>query len=102
MSGLLFDVVEADNGNVMISVHGDLVLDTVEQFNSTIQAVPEDAKAVSLDLSGISRISSAGIGALVSRSHELMRSGKAVSIQRPAPQVARLLKHTSLNDMLKP
>jgi len=96
-----FSVSSRKDGAVLVTVAGSLVQTTVEDFNRKMQSLASGSGRVAIDLSGVTDISSAGIGALVSRTHELIRGGVKVSLVRPAPMVARLLHHTNLDKVLE-
>jgi anti-anti-sigma factor len=99
--GLDITVWNAGRGSVFLNVSGSLDKNTADIFNDKIRTLPSGTRAVSIDLSGISEITSAGIGALAARAHELMRDGLSVQIIRPSPQVARFLHHANLDGILK-
>ena len=100
MSDLKVAVSSAGGGKVAISLAGRLVPQTVDSFNEQMHSLPDGASEVSIDLAGISQISSAGIGALASRTHEMLHKGLKVHLQKPSEQVARLLHYANLDQLL--
>lgn len=74
----LISETNADSGTVVIKLEGKLSLETVHDFVETLRA--ESATRLVLDMSGVSFLDSAGVGALVSLFVSRKHHGKTFAL----------------------
>ncbi len=76
----------------MVSLNGYLDAHTVAEFDRCTEAlIGEGTSKLILDLQGLSYISSAGIGALMSLSQRLRKDGGDLVLLQPTPKVLKIL-----------
>jgi anti-anti-sigma factor len=81
--------VAQQHGASVITVNGDVDLDTVERLGAALRSAAESADALVLDLLGVPFMDSSGLKALLVGSAEL---GERLSlVMSPGAPVARLL-----------
>ncbi len=79
----------------VLRLKGELDLNTTKAIDWGIEeALRQDCSLVGMDLSGVSFIDCAGIGALVQAMHQLNAASAQLCVHRLSPQVARMLKLT--------
>ena len=87
------------DGDPVLALHGEFDLTGVEAFErSAASAEPVDSLV--LDMSDVSFMDSSGIGTLVRLSRRAEAEGWSLVLAAPAPQVARLLALTGLDDRM--
>jgi anti-sigma B factor antagonist len=85
----------------VLRLKGELDLNTTKAIDWGIEeAVRQDCTLVGLDLSGVSFIDCAGIGALVQALHRLNAASAELCVHRLSPEVARMLKLTGTDVFL--
>ena len=85
------------DGGCVLSVEGEFDLAVVDAFLERALALLDSARALELDLQGVSFIDSSGLGALVRVRKEAAERGKAVSLVEGSPATHRLLEITGLH-----
>jgi anti-sigma B factor antagonist len=89
----------ASNGsNLVTRLHGKLSLETVHNFIQTLR--PEPAAHLVLDMSGVSFLDSAGVGALVSLFVHRRNAGKSFAIAGLTQQGRAVLQVAGLTKLL--
>src|SRR5580692_2886273 len=89
----------ASNGSSLVTrLSGKLSLETVHNFIQTLR--PEPAEHLVLDMSGVSFMDSAGIGALVSLFVHRRNLGKSFAIARLTQQGMAVLQVAGLTKLL--
>jgi anti-sigma B factor antagonist len=99
MEPLIVDVEEHPRA-IVIKVRGEVRLDTQpmnEAFLDAATAVP--AKAVVLELSGLSFISSMGIGSIVSLRNAMKKSGRKLILAGTRPSVMDAFKRVRIAEL---
>ena len=77
----------------VLRLKGELDLNTVTSIGWAIdEALDQRCILVGMDLSGVSFIDCAGIGALVGVMHRLRGASAQLCVHRLSPQVARMMK----------
>lgn len=69
---------------------------SVTTFREAVAAVPQGASLV-VDLSGVSFLDSAGLGALIGAIRRLRQLGGEVAVASPRPLIARVLRTTGFD-----
>src|SRR5580704_13588278 len=85
-------------GNLVTRLSGKLSLETVHNFMQTLR--PEPADHLVLDMSGVSFLDSAGVGALVSLFVHRRNLGKAFAIAGLTKQGTAVLQVAGLTKLL--
>ena len=87
------------NGNLLIiRLNGKLSLETVHEFGSTMR--PEPATRLVLDMSGVSFLDSAGVGALVSLFVSRRNHGKTLALASLTQQGNAVMQVSGLLKLL--
>lgn len=83
---------DADQGNAVISVTGEVDVSNAAELRSALDAALSEGPAeVVVDLSGVPYIDSTGIGVLVGAAHRASESGARLTVARPQRNVLRVL-----------
>lgn len=85
-------------GNLVTRLHGKLSLETVNNFIQTLR--PEPAAHLVLDMSGVSFMDSAGVGALVSLFVHRRHNGKSFALAGLTQQGTAVLQVAGLTKLL--
>src|SRR5271157_2633192 len=88
----------SDEGNLVTRLNGKLSLETVHNFIQTLR--PEPAAHLVLDMSGVSFLDSAGVGALVSLFVHRRNLGKSFAIAGLTQQGMAVLQVAGLTKLL--
>jgi anti-sigma B factor antagonist len=88
----------SDENNLVTRLNGKLSLETVHNFIQTLR--PEPAAHLVLDMSGVSFLDSAGVGALVSLFVHRRNVGKSFAIAGPTRQGMAVLQVAGLVKLL--
>jgi anti-anti-sigma factor len=91
-------VSASHGGNLVTRLSGKLSLETVHNFMQTLR--PEPADHLVLDMSGVSFLDSAGVGALVSLFVHRRNLGKAFAIAGLTKQGTAVLQVAGLTKLL--
>ena len=87
---------------VILHQTGDLDAYTAPELRSHLHGATEgDARLVVVDLSAVTFIDSAGLGALVGAHRRMREGGGRLRIVRPPPLVARAFELTGLDGVLE-
>lgn len=86
------------NGNLVVRLNGKLSLETVHDFIETMR--PEPAPSLVLDMSGVSFMDSAGVGALVSLFVSRRNHGKSFAVAALNPQGQATFQVAGLTKLL--
>jgi anti-anti-sigma factor len=84
-------------GQRIVRLTGPLSLETVPEFLKALRA--ETAPAVILDLSGLSFLDSAGVGALIQTLVSLQYSGRKLAVVELSSQVLTVLEITRVHKL---
>ena len=101
MQGASLDIERQNNGNADLLVarlKGKLSLETVHNFISTMR--PEPASQLVLDMSGVSFLDSAGVGALVSLFVSRRNAGKKLALAALTQQGNAVMQVSGLLKLL--
>jgi anti-sigma B factor antagonist len=88
----------SNGGNLVTRLNGKLSLETVSNFIQTLR--PEPAAHLVLDMSGVSFLDSAGVGALVSLFVHRRHSGKSFALAGLTQQGTAVLQVAGLTKLL--
>jgi anti-sigma B factor antagonist len=93
----------AANGEAVVTVVGAIDLASRDQLLTAAHAALNDsaAKALVLDLAGITFIDSTGIGAIVELAGDADDVGRGFSLRKPSARVTRILEMTGLSQQWK-
>lgn len=80
-----------------IKAEGELVRSTIEELKSVLMDSVRQRKNISLDLSRVTRIDSAGLGILVLAYRKIIDVGGLFQVVNPTKDVQRLLELTKLD-----
>lgn len=86
------------NGHLVVRLHGKLSLETVHHFIETMR--PEASPRVILDMSGVSFMDSAGVGALVSLFVNRRSQAKSFAVAALTEQGRAILQVAGLTKLL--
>jgi anti-anti-sigma factor len=92
------DKLSANNGHLVVRLSGKLALETVHNFIETMR--PEPAQHLVLDMSGVSFMDSAGVGALVSLFVSRRNHGKSFAIAALNQQGQAIFQVAGLTKLL--
>ncbi len=104
LSGLMqtarleLDKQEGSNGSLVTKLSGKLSLETVNEFITTMR--PEAAPYLVLDMSGLSFLDSAGVGALVSLFVSRRNHGKTLALAGLTQQGVAVMQVSGLMKLL--
>jgi anti-anti-sigma factor len=87
-----------NGGNLVTRLHGKLSLETVHNFIQTLR--PEPAQRLVLDMSGVSFLDSAGVGALVSIFVTRRNNGKSLALAGLTQQGNAVMQVAGLTNLL--
>jgi anti-sigma B factor antagonist len=90
--------VPAANGHLVVRLNGKLALETVHNFIETMR--PEPAVYLVLDMSGVSFMDSAGVGALVGLFVSRRNHGKSLAVAALNQQGQAILQVAGLTKLL--
>ena len=93
--GLFVDWVATD-AHLLCRPVGAIDAFSVSEFRAAVAAVPS-ATSLVVDLSGVSFLDSAGLGALIGAVRRLRQLGGEVTIAAPRPLIARVLHTTGFD-----
>lgn len=89
----------AKERTTVIAVNGKIVMENVPAFRQAFQEVNTDG--VVFDLSGVTYVDSAGIGALVNAHVACANRGKKMAIAGAQERIKRLMNLTQVDRVLK-
>jgi len=94
--------VDGEAEGLIFDLHGYIDAHTVIEFEKAVQAAIESGtKRVILDLSGLSYISSAGIGAMMGLTRRLTQDGGDLVLLRPTQKVFTILDGLGFTKIFK-
>lgn len=93
--GLFVDWADLDH-HLLCRPVGAIDAFSVSEFRAAVAAVPSGTSLV-FDLSGVSFLDSAGLGALIGAVRRLRQMGGEVTIAAPRPLIARVLHTTGFD-----
>jgi len=97
-ANLDLEKVPESNGSLVVKLKGKLVLETVSNFIQTLRNDP--AERLVLDMSGVSFVDSAGVGALASLFVPRRNVGKTFALAGLTPQAEAMLQVVGLVKLL--
>ena len=93
------DILRESNGESLVThLNGKLSLETVHEFVSSMR--PEPAKHLILDMSGLSFLDSAGVGALVSLFVSRRNNGKTMALAGLTQQGNAVMQVSGLTKLM--
>jgi anti-anti-sigma factor len=95
---LELDKRDGSNGSLVTRLSGKLSLETVSEFITTMR--PEGAQHLVLDMSGLSFLDSAGVGALVSLFVSRRNHGKTLALAGLTQQGVAVMQVSGLMKLL--
>jgi anti-sigma B factor antagonist len=89
---MVFSASQRDHGGegIVLEVSGELDMSAVDAFRQAVAEAAVGAAFCSLDLTAVTFMDSAGLGALVAAHRDAVDAGAVVAV-RPSPPVLRLL-----------
>ena len=91
-----FEVVEHDDGAVVVAVYGEIDTMTAPAVGEQLSGRLARAQLVVVDLSGVTFLGSAGLAVLVAGKDEADRAGKRLRLVAGSHTVTRALEATGL------
>lgn len=79
------------NGATLVGLHGDIDLGVVEQLRDSVMSGVERGAVVLVDLTDVTLIDAASLGALVQADQRAARRGRRVCLVAPSAMVRRTL-----------
>src|SRR5215471_15860430 len=103
MASVAATLVEAEPGSVVLTATGEWLVAKAAELDRRLRAMqmPRD-KRVTLDLSGIDRLDTAGAWLLLRTEHDLTTRGSAVEIQNLRPNFVPLFEQVRTGGMVVP
>ena len=84
----------------MVRCRGDVDIQTLERLEKAIADLLEEGVIqIAVDMAGVSYISSAGMGVLISARIDAAERGGRLTVVNPSPAAAELLKSVGLDDL---
>ncbi len=94
--------VPGEPDGLVFDLHGYIDAHTVIEFEKAVQAaMAGGANRIVLDISGLSYISSAGIGAMMGLTRKLNQEGGDLVLLRPTPKVFTILDGLGFTKIFK-
>jgi anti-sigma B factor antagonist len=87
---------DTEGGVTVVHPVGEIDAFNASQFRSAVEPVTSSSRLV-IDLSGVSFVDSAGLGALIGAVRRVHELGGKVAVAGPRPPLARLLRHTGFS-----
>lgn len=94
--------VPAETDGLVFDLHGYIDAHTVIEFEKAVQAaIDGGTNRIILDISGLSYISSAGIGAMMGLARKLAQNNGDLVLLRPTPKVFTILDGLGFTKIFK-
>ena len=90
-----------DGTNATIGLIGTLTVASAPSLEAAFADLPEDVTDVTLDLSELTYVASAGLRVIVSRDKQARQNGGSVRLAHPNDEVMEVLDVTGLVDILE-
>jgi len=90
-------ITEGENNSVVLA--GEIDTHTSPLLEDRLLALA-DSSSVTLDLTAVTFISSAGLTAMLATRSRLQAAGGSLSVQNPTPAVERMFTLSGLSDLL--
>ncbi|GAA1919635.1 STAS domain-containing protein [Streptantibioticus ferralitis] len=95
--GLTTEVTASSAGHALVTVRGELDIETTDQLRSRLlQVVAENPESV-VDLSGVSFCDCSGLSALDAARRAAIHAGRSLRLRAVPPTVARVLAATGMD-----
>jgi anti-sigma B factor antagonist len=92
--GLDLEVCEEGSGTAVVRATGEVDVMTAGRLRSALAHLVREGRNLVVDLRGVRFMDASGIGALVGAQRLARHTGVTLTLRRPSPGVARLLKVT--------
>lgn len=93
--------LDGDGEDVIVTVTGDLDMDTGDAFPSALAiALREASRALIIDVAGVTFLASFGVGLLVRAHRDAEAAGLSFEIWNPSPTSRRVLEICGVLDVL--
>ncbi len=89
---------ESGPGETVLTVKGELDLDSSATLQSEIQAALKKAKLLKIDLKEVSYVDSSGIAVLIQGTKLARKSAAKIVLKSPSPQLLSVLELSQLKD----
>lgn len=90
-----------DGSNATISLVGNLTVATTPDLEAAFAGLPEEVADITLDLSKLDYVASAGLRVIVSQAKKALQSGGSLRLANPNDEVMEVLDVTGLVDILE-
>ena len=90
-----------DSSSATIGLIGNLTVATTPDLEAAFAKLPEDVADITLDLSKLDYVASAGLRVIVSQAKKARERGGSVRLENPNDEVMEVLDVTGLVDILE-
>ena len=90
-----------DGSSATVALIGNLTVATTPDLEAAFAGLPEDVIDITLDLSQLDYVASAGLRVIVSQDKKVHQSGGSVRLMNPNEEVMEVLDVTGLVDILE-
>ena len=90
-----------DRSSATIALIGNLTVATTPGLEAAFAELPEDVANITLDLSKLDYVASAGLRVIVSQAKKVRESGGSLRLESPNDEVMEVLDVTGLVDILE-
>lgn len=93
--------ITIDGTKATIALDGNLTVATTPSLEAAFASLPEDVNDITLDLSELSYVASAGLRVIVAQDKKARQNGGLVRLANPNEEVMDVLDVTGLVDILE-
>ena len=90
-----------DGANATIALTGNLTVASAPDLEASLNSLPEDVTNVTLDLTDLEYVASAGLRIIVASEKSLREKGGSICLAHPNEEVMEILDITGLVDILE-
>ena len=89
-----------DGTGATIALNGNLTVATTSVLEAAFAELPEDVKDITLDLTDLDYVASAGLRVIVAQNKKALQNGGSVRLAHPNEEVMEVFDVTGLIDIL--
>ena len=90
-----------NSSSATIALIGNLTVATTPELEAAFAKLPEDVADITLDLSKLDYVASAGLRVIVSQAKKTLQNGGSLRLENPSDEVMEVLDVTGLVDILE-